>query len=83
MNNSSALSSPKESESGGSFKFKTLKKKIKNKFRLSRGGEGNRTIAQAVETLKRSNDLLSETDNAEVLKIEFNGITRIASTNLL
>lgn len=77
MNNSSSLSSPKESESGGSLTFKTLKKKIRNKFRLSRAEEGTKTIAQAVETLRRSNELLTEgvteTDDSEALKSEFKG----------
>lgn len=66
--------SPIESVNGATSKFKTLKKKIKNKFRLSSAGD--KTIAQAVETLKRSNDLLAETaesDNSEALKTEFKG----------
>lgn len=75
-NSSSNLASP--SESGGNSKFKTLKKKIKNKFRLSRAEEGitrGKTIAEAVETLRRSNELLEEIEESEAdaLKIEFQG----------
>jgi hypothetical protein len=76
MNDSSnQVSSPKSVESGGSSsKFKTLKKKIRNKFRLSRG-EDVKTIAQAVETLKRSDELLAGlNDNPEQIKNEFKGI---------
>lgn len=70
---SSQVSSPKSVESASSSKFKTLKKKIKNKFRLSRA-EDVKTIAQAVETLKRSGDLMSLPDNnSEQFKNEFKG----------
>lgn len=79
MSSHSNLSSPTttESENGGpvtgNSKFKTLKKKIRNKFRLSRPAEGTKTIAQAVETLRRSNELLTETDDSDALKSEFKG----------
>ena len=75
---SEQVSSPKSVESAGSnSKFKTLKKKIRNKFRLSRGGEDVKTIAQAVETLKRSDELLSEVNsNPEQIKNEFKGTTQ-------
>jgi hypothetical protein len=69
------VSSPKSVESGGSgSKFKTLKKKIRNKFRLSRGDDV-KTISQAVEALKRSDELLAEPNvNPDVIKNEFKGI---------
>lgn len=69
------VSSPKSVESGGSnSKFKTLKKKIRNKFRLSRG-EDVKTISQAVEALKRSDELLSEPDgDPDQIKTEFKSI---------
>lgn len=73
------VSSPKSVESGGSnSKFKTLKKKIRNKFRLSRG-EDVKTISQAVETLKRSDELLSVPDGGdpEKIKNEFKGIVLV------
>lgn len=73
------LTSPKSVESGSSnSKFKTLKKKIRNKFRLSRGDDV-KTIAQAVETLKRSDELLSslsDNNNPDQIKNEFKGKTQ-------
>lgn len=70
---SSQITSPKSVESSSTSKFKTLKKKIKNKFRLSRT-EDVKTIAQAVETLRRSDELIFNTsENGDQLKIEFKG----------
>ena len=70
---SSQVSSPKSVEPGSNSKFKTLKKKIRNKFRLSRA-EDVKTIAQAVETLRRSGELISQpNDNSDQLKNEFKG----------
>lgn len=76
MNNQ--VSSPISVESNGSnSKFKTLKKKIRNKFRLSRGDDV-KTIAQAVETLKRSDELLSgPIDDPDQIKNEFKGTEMI------
>lgn len=72
----SHVSSPKGAESLTNSKFKTLKKKIRNKFRLSRA-EDVKTIAQAVETLKRSEELLTlPHDNSDQLKNEFKGKSR-------
>lgn len=79
------VSSPKSVESGGgsNSKFKTLKKKIRNKFRLSRG-EDVKTISQAVETLKRSDELLSVPDGGdpEKIKNEFKGMVFFLSWTL-
>lgn len=70
---SSQISSPKSVESGSNSKFKTLKKRIRNKFRLSRA-EDVKTIAEAVETLKRSGELMSQpNDDSDRLKNEFKG----------
>ena len=70
------ISSPKSVESSSSSKFKTLKKKIRNKFRLSRTEDTKTiTIAQAVEALKHSNEILSlpPQENSEQLKNEYKG----------
>lgn len=71
----SEISSPKSVESSSNSKFKTLKKKIRNKFRLSRA-EDVKTISQAVEILKKSDELLAVPNNndSELLKNEFKGI---------
>lgn len=70
----SEVSSPKSIDSGSSnSKFKTLKKKIRNKFRLSRPEEV-KTLAQAVETLKRSDEFLtSSPQDSDQMKAEFKG----------
>lgn len=69
-----SIDSPKSVESSGiNSKFKTLKKKIRNKFRLSRTKDV-KTLAQAVETLKRSDELLtSSTGDTKEFKNEFKG----------
>ncbi len=75
MDNNSHVTSPKSFDSSSSnSKFKTLKKKIRNKFRLSRT-EDVKTISQAVEVLKKSNDILSlpNETNSELIKSEFKG----------
>ena len=68
------IDSPQSDESSGiNSKFKTLKKKIRNKFRLSRK-EDVKTFAQAVETLKRSDELLTApTGDTNEFKNEFKG----------
>ena len=77
MNEQVQVSSPKSVESSSSnSKFKTLKKKIRNKFRLSRG-EDVKTISQVVEALKKSDELLAESNSdPDHIKNEFKGISR-------
>lgn len=72
----SEVSSPKSVESSTSNStFKSIKKKIRNKFRLSRADSNVKTLAQAVQTLKRSDDFLTTLPQGnDQIKEEFKGI---------
>lgn len=74
MDSISQITSPKGSDGASNSKFKTLKKKIRNKFRLSRP-DGIKTIAQAVEILRKSDEILTLhiENNSEIMENEFKG----------